>query len=137
MPSSTGDAAPEGVPQPIRDGQGPGGGPLHDRQGDLANRPGWLLDKASGEEWATAEWLRWERLRKRFVYLRVEPGYSDQAGGLVSCSWLDDDVVGLPTISSTLRSGDQFPTLCALTRLMEAVATARRRQVRDSLDNSA
>jgi len=77
------------------------------------------------------------KLRKRFIYLRVEPRYSDQAGGLVSCSWLDDDVVGLPTISSTLRSGDQFPTLGALTRLMEAVATARRRQVRDSLDNPA
>jgi hypothetical protein len=54
----------------------------------------------------------------------------------VSCSWLNDDVVGLPTISSTLRSGDPFPILGALTRLVEAVATARRRQVRNSLDNT-
>ena len=137
MPSSTGDADPGGAPQLTRDGQGSGGRPLHDRPGDLANRPGWLLDKAGDEDWGTGEWLRWERLRKRFLYLRVEPRYSDQAEGLVSCSWLDDDVVGLPTISSTLRTGEQFPTLGALTRLMEAVATARRRQVRDSLDNPA
>jgi hypothetical protein len=136
MPSSTGAADPQRVPQPTRDGQGSGVSPLHSRADDLADGPGWLLDKAGGEDWATAEWLRWERLRTRFVYLRVEPRYSDQAGGLVSCSWLDDDVVGLPKISSTLRSGDQFPTLGALTRLMEAVATARRRQVRDSLDNT-
>ena len=134
MPSSTGDADPQRVPQATRDGRGSGGSPF--RPGDLADRPGWLLDKAGDEDWGTAEWLRCERLRKRFVYLRVEPRYSEQAGGLVSCSWLDDDVVGLPTISSTLSKGDQFPTLGALTRLMEAVATARRSQVRDSLDNT-
>ena len=92
--------------------------------------------KAGEEDWGTVEWLRWERLRTRFGYLRVEPRYSDQAGGFVSCSWLDDDAVGLPTISSPLRNGDPFPTLDALTRLMEAVATARRQQVRDSLDNT-
>ena len=136
MPSSTGDADPQGVPQPTRDGQGSGGSPLRSRPGDLADGPGWLLDKAGDEDWGTAEWLRWERLRTRFVYLRVEPRYSDQAGGFVSCSWLDDDAVGLPTISSPLRNGDPFPTLDALTRLMEAVAIARRRQVRDSLDNT-
>ena len=137
MPSSTGDADPEGVQQPTRHGRGPGGRSLRDHPGDLADQPGWLVDKAGDEDWGAAEWLRWERLRKRFIYLRVEPRYSDQAGGLVSCSWLDDDVVGLPTISSTFRTGDQFPTLGALTRLMEAVATARRRQVRESLDNPA
>ena len=136
MPSSTGDADPPGVPQPTRDGQGSGGSPPHSRPGDLADGPGWLLDKAGDEDWGTQEGLRWERLRRRFGYLRVEPRYSDQAGGFVSCSWLDDDVVGLPTISSPLRSGDPFPILDALTRLMEAVATARRHQVRDSLDNT-
>ena len=136
MPSSTGDADPLGVPQPTRDGRGSGGSPLHSGPGDLADGPRWLLDKAGGEDWQTAEWLRWERLRKRFIYLRVEPRYSDHGTGHVSCSWLDDDVAGLPTIASMLRSGDPFPILDALTRLMEAVAAARRQQVRDSLDNT-
>jgi hypothetical protein len=134
--SSSGDADPKRVPELILDGQPPAGSPPEGRHGDLALRPGWLVEKAGDEDWGTAEWLRWERLRKRFVYLRVDPGYSDQAAGLVSCSWLDDDVVGLPTISSTLRSGDPFPTLNALTRLMEAVAIARLRQVRDALDST-
>jgi hypothetical protein len=134
--SRSGDADPKRVPELILDGQPPAGSPPYGRQDDLAIRPRWLLDKAGDEDWGTAEWLRWERLRKRFVYLRVEPRYFDQAGGLVSCTWLDDDAVGLPTISSTLRNGDQLPTLDALTRLMEAVATARLRQVRDSLDST-
>jgi hypothetical protein len=108
----------------------------HSSPSDLASTPRWLLDKARQEDWQTAEWLRWERLRKRFIYLRVEPRYSDHGKGHVSCFWLDDNLAGLPTIASMLRNGDQCPILDALTRLMEAVATARRQQVRDSLDNA-
>jgi hypothetical protein len=101
-----------------------------------ANTPEWLLDKARREDWRTAEWLRWERLRTRFVYLRAEPRYSDRGTARVSCFWLDEDAHELPEIACLLRRGDEFPILDALTRLMTAVASARQRQVRDALDST-
>ena len=136
MPSRSSDANPQTDPHPIRDSRRPGGSILDRRPGELADRPGWLLHKAAEEGWGTAEWLRWERLRSRFLYLRVEPRYNDEGDGNVSCSWLDDDAVGLPTISSTIRTDEPFPILDALSRLMKAVATDRRRQVRNSLDGT-
>jgi hypothetical protein len=136
MPSSSSDADTKRVPQPIRDGQRSPGSTANRVPDELADRPGWLLDKAREEDWGTAEWLRWERLRTRFVYLRVEPHYRDDGDACLSCSWLGDDALGLPTISSMLRTDDPFPVLDALTRLMTAVATDRRRQVRDSLGST-
>jgi hypothetical protein len=109
VPGSSSEADPNWVPQPIReasDGQRAAGGTPNSLPGELADRPGWLLDKAREEDWGTAEWLRWERLRTRFVYLHVEPSYSDEGVGCLSCSWLDDTALGLPTISSVLRADD-------------------------------
>jgi hypothetical protein len=114
-----------------------GGRSSHSSPSGPVSTPTWLLGKALQEDWQAAEWVRWERLRKRFVYLRVEPRYNDHGTGRVFCSWLEDDVAGLPTIASPLHGGDQFPILDALTRLMTNVATARRHQVRDSLDGTA
>jgi hypothetical protein len=135
MPSSSSDADPQRVPQPARGG-GRSAGVADAVGGERADGPGWLVKKAAEEVWGASEWLRWERLRARFRYLRVEPLYSDSGSGFLSCFWLDDDAVGLPTISSILRNDDPFPILDALTRLMKAVATDRRRQVRDSLDRA-
>ena len=130
MPGSSSDTDPQRMRQPARGGQGPAGLAPTVRD-DQADGPAWLLKKAAEEDWGAPEWLRWERLRARFLYLRVEPLCSDSGSGFLSCFWLDDDPVGLPTISCILRSDDPFPVLDALTRLMTAVATDRRRQVRE------
>ena len=136
MPGSSSDTDPQRVGRPARGGGQRPASLAPAVRGDLADGPGWLLKKAAEEDWGASEWLRWERLRARFLYLRVEPLYGDCGNGFLSCFWLDDDPVGLPTLSCILRNDDPFPILDALTRLMTAVATDRRRQVRDALDGT-
>ncbi len=134
--SSSGDADPKRVPELILDGQPPAGSP------PMAVKTTWPFGRDGS---STRPGTKTGERRSGFGGRDCERGLSTcvssrattiRQGALCLAPGSTTNVVGLPTISTTLRNGDQFPTLDALTRLMEAVATARLRQVRDSLDST-